>query len=197
MTDGALTIYTIGHSNVTVEDFTGLLAARGIRILLDVRSAPYSQYASQFNKEALQDHPAIRPFHYRYAGQLLGGKPDNPAFLDEEGHIRYDLLAASPAFREGIEKLLALARQAPTAVMCSEEDPTECHRRLLIGRVLAEQDVTVLHMRADGRLQTEADLQAEETGGQLALGLGSVEEKPWKSTRSVLPKKTPPGSSDY
>ena len=75
--------------------------------------------------------------------------------------------------------------------MCSEEDPQECHRRLLLGRVLAEKGVAVRHLRGDGRVQTEEDLCLEETAGQLALGFDSgVEEKPWRSVTIGFTQKS-------
>jgi len=170
-----LTIYTIGHSNVPVEQLAGLLQRFGIRILVDVRSSPYAKYASQFNREALQAHPAMKPFKYCYAGKQLGGKPANEVFYDEDGYVNYQDIASSYTFEEGLEKLIELAGKAPSAVMCSEEDPHACHRRLLIGRVLEEQGITVRHIRGDGRLQTEADLALDETRGQLGLGFEAFE----------------------
>ena len=129
-------IYTIGHSNIQVEEFVQLLQAQGIRVLVDVRSSPYSKYTLQFNREALQVHPALAAAHLRYmfAGKMLGGRPDNTLFYDEEGHVLYEEVANTYTFQDGIAKLLTLAGQASTSVMCSEEDPHECHRRLLIGR---------------------------------------------------------------
>ena len=84
------------------------------------------------------------------------------------------------------------------AVMCSEEDPAACHRRLLIGRVLMGQGVTVQHIRGDGRLQSEEELarEQEEATRSPQLSLFEIEETPpWRSARSVLPKKAQPGSS--
>jgi uncharacterized protein (DUF488 family) len=195
MADEGLTIYSVGHSNVPVAHLAALLAAHGVRVLVDVRSSPYAKYADQFNREALQANPELHGVRYLYAGHLLGGRPDNPVFYDEEGYVKYDDLAASYTFEEGLFKLLDVARKAPTAIMCSEEDPTECHRRLLIARMLDAEGVTVLHLRGDGRVQTEADLHIAETAGQLALGL--EEERPWRSTRSALPGKALSDSSDF
>jgi len=195
-TPSDLTIYTIGHSNVPVEQLAGLLQQFGIRILVDVRSSPYAKYASQFNREELKAHPLMKPFKYFYAGKQLGGRPDNEVFYDEEGYVLYAEIAKTFFFEEGLEKLIDLAEKAPTAVMCSEEDPHACHRRLLLGRVLAERGITVQHIRGDGRLQTEADLALDETQGQLGLGFEELEEKPWRSAQSVLPRKAPPDSSD-
>jgi hypothetical protein len=81
--------------------------------------------------------------------------------------------------------------------MCSEEDPHQCHRRLLIARVLAERGIEVRHIRGDGRAQTEAELALDETSGQLGLDFAEAEEvTPWRSAQSVLPKKVPPTFSD-
>lgn len=192
-----LTIYTIGHSNIQVEQLVGLLLRFGIRILVDVRSSPYAKYATQFNREEFKAHPAMKPFIYCYAGKQLGGRPENEVFYDEDGYVNYEDIANSYTFEEGLEKLLELAGKAPTAVMCSEEDPHTCHRRLLIGRVLEEQGITVKHIRGDGRVQTEADLALDETRGQLGLGFEEIEATPWRSAQSVLPRKAPPDSSDF
>jgi len=200
MAEQPVVIYTIGHSNMSVEELVQLLQAVGVRVLVDIRSSPYAKYAVQFNREAFQAHPALPAAHirYMYAGKMLGGRPENDIFYDDEGHVRYDEIANSYTFQHGIEKLLEVARLATTTIMCSEEDPHECHRRLLIARVLDEEGVQVRHLRADGRAQTEEDLLREETAGQLALGFErEVEEKQWRSVRSVSPRKAPPNSLDY
>ena len=84
------------------------------------------------------------------------------------------------------------------ALLCGEEDPTDCHRRRLIGRVLGERGVGVLHIRGDGRVQTEEEVTREErfrkTKGQLTL-FDLEEAEPWRSTRSVSPRRPRPNSS--
>ena len=81
----------------------------------------------------------------------------------------------------------------------SEEDPAGCHRRLLIGRVLAAKGVQVLHIRADGSLQPEEEFGTtdapQDPGGQLTL-FPDVEVREWKSIRSVLRKEPPRTSSE-
>ena len=100
---------------------------------------------------------------------------------DDEGHVLYGALAATSLFKAGIDALEARAKTRRVAIMCSEEDPTDCHRRLLVTRVLQARDVLVDHIRGDGRAQSEADL--EPAAFQQSL---FAEEKPWRSTRSVL-----------
>ena len=194
----ATTIWTVGHSNHPLETFLDLLARHQIAVLIDVRSSPYSRYASQFNREAIQ--PALQhcKIQYLYLGDLLGGRVEDPRFYDQDGRVLYGEVAQSPSFRQGIERLMERAAHSRTAILCGEEDPTDCHRRLLVGRVLQDRGASVIHLRGDGREQTEAELAAEETfrktRGQLNL-FETEEPGQWKSTQSVLPKRAPPSSS--
>ena len=193
------TILTIGHSNHPIEKLLSLLQASGAEVVVDTRSHPYSKYTVQFNREALQSAIAGGGMKYIYLGRELGGRPDGSGFYDAEGHVLYAKVAASPQFREGIERVLAGSERYRVALLCAEEDPRDCHRRLLISRVLAGRGVLIRHIRGDGRLQAEEDLSAEIEAehperAQLAL-FGPSEVDEWKSTRSVLPKRTPENSS--
>jgi len=152
------TIYTIGHSNQSLENFLKLLLANGIQVLVDVRSIPRSKYASQFDSPVLKPAIVKAGLKYLYFGQEIGGKPQNRAFYDTDGYVLYEIIAQSPAFLKTIDRLIEGVSKYRVAIMCSEEDPTECHRRLLIGRVLGNRGVEQLHLRADGRVQTETDL---------------------------------------
>jgi uncharacterized protein (DUF488 family) len=167
------TIWTIGHSNHPLEVFLDLLVRHGIDAVVDVRSSPYSRYVSHFNREAIHAALVDRAIQYVYLGDLLGGRVDDPGFYDGEGRVLYGRVAQSPGFRQGIERLLGIAGQARAAILCGEEDPTDCHRRLLVGRVLGQQGVDVVHLRGDGRAQTEAEVASEakfqKTKGQLTL----------------------------
>jgi uncharacterized protein (DUF488 family) len=173
-------VYTIGHSNHPVEYLVSLAVEHGIEVVLDVRSSPWSRFAPQFNREALERSLASGGIEYWFLGVELGGRPDGEEFYDEDGHVLYSKLAATPAFESGIHRLVSASRSRRIAVMCSEEDPSECHRRLLVARVLHEQGLDVAHIRGDGRLQFEEELAAIESQQTLF-----AEEKPWRSTRSV------------
>jgi len=194
----ASTIWTIGHSNHPLETLLALLAQHRIQVVVDVRSSPYSRYASQFNREAFRPALQDRAVQYVFLGDLLGGRAEDPQFYDADGHVLYGRVAQSPGFRQGIERLLALLGQSRAALLCGEEDPAGCHRRLLVGRVLGERGVHVVHIRGDGRAQSETELAAEEhfrkTKGQQSL-FDTEEPDPWKSIQSVLPRRAPPNSS--
>ena len=135
---------------------------------------------------------------YVFLGEELGGRPADSGCYDARG-----ICAVRPCGR--ITSLSAghrTARKGPLALsrglMCSEENPAECHRNLLIGRVLAGRGALLQHIRADGRLQSQAELDQESAPGdhRQQVLFGELKEVPWRSTRSVLPKPPPPDSSD-
>ncbi|MCC6125753.1 MAG: DUF488 domain-containing protein [Pirellulales bacterium] len=202
MTDAASrpndVLWTIGHSNHPLETFLELLRRHEIEVLVDVRSSPYSSYCPHFNLEQLKRAVKAAAMQYLYLGDRIGGRAEGAEFYDDEGRVLYDKVAATAGFREGIERLLKGLRAYRVAILCGEEDPANCHRRLLIGRVLRERGVRLMHLRGDGREQSEAELAAEEkfqkTKGQLSL-FETEDLSAWKSTQSVLPKNRPPNSS--
>lgn len=177
-------IHSIGHSNHAFDHFASLLKQYEVECVVDVRSSPRSQYSPQFNREALGQALAALGVGYVFLGAELGGRPDGDDLYDEEGHVLYGAVANTSLFKAGIEALEARAQAGRVAIMCSEEDPTDCHRRLLVSRVLQGRDVPVDHIRGDGRVQTEADL--EPAAFQQTL---FAEEEPWRSTRSVSHKR--------
>jgi uncharacterized protein (DUF488 family) len=175
-------VYSIGHSNGALPAFVALILQSHVETLVDVRSQPYSRYAPQFNLSSLEQAVECAGIRYEHMGRELGGRPVERDFYDAKGHVDYGRVADSPVFRAGIESLLTMAGEARVAVLCSEEDPESCHRRLLIGRVVHDLGVSMVHIRADG------SLEAERTFGrrpQLAL-FGAEVDAEWKSTRSVL-----------
>ncbi|MBI2302664.1 MAG: DUF488 domain-containing protein [Armatimonadetes bacterium] len=195
--DEARTVYTIGHSNHPLETLLDLLRAAGIEALVDVRSQPRSGYCPHFDREPLEAAVAAAGMRYVFLGNALGGKPQDSGFYDEAGHVLYDRVAETEGFLRGLERLERSMERYRVAVLCGEEDPAHCHRRLLIGRVLRERGVAVRHIRGDGSVQDEEDLLAAEKlgrGGQMSL-FDDEEDAPWRSTRSVSGRSRPPSSS--
>jgi len=187
------TLYTIGHSNHSEATFLELVKRHGIKVLADVRSQPFSRYNPQFNDGPLKASLESAGIRYVFLGRELGGRPDGDELLDEAGHALYHLMAETPAFRRGIEQLEQSATDYRVAIMCSEEDPAVCHRHLLVARVLGQRGIDVLHIRADGRLETPDQIEPQEKQGVL---FAELEVESWKSLRSVLPKRQPPSSSE-
>lgn len=196
--DEKVAIYTIGHSNHPLETFLALAEEHRIELVIDVRSSPYSGYVVEFNKEPIQNHLRSRGIDYLFLGNLLGGRPEGEQFYDPEGYVLYDRLAQSPRFQEGVKRLLGAINGRRAALLCGEEDPTDCHRRRLIGRVLGDRGLRLTHIRGDGSGESEEQVaereQFRKTKGQLTLF--DVEETDlWRSTRSVSPRRPRPSSS--
>jgi uncharacterized protein (DUF488 family) len=185
-------VYTIGHSNQSVEHFLGLLKTNGIEVIVDARSQPYSKYASQFDHDRLKGSLQEAGIRYLYLGRELGGRPERAEFYDGDGHVLYDRVAATSLFQEGLLRLERGIREYKVAIVCAEENPAACHRRLLVGRVLLNHGIQVEHIRGDGRIQTEEEVAAEVNPDRDQLSLfQKVELEPSKSISSVLRKKRP------
>jgi uncharacterized protein (DUF488 family) len=135
---------------------------------------------------------------YLFLGDAVGGRPKDKSHYDEQGRVLYSMVGKSADFLEGVARLERGAADYRVALMCSEEDPAHCHRRLLIGRVLMERGAELLHIRGTGELQTEVDVAAESgkaiTETQPAL-FAELDEARWRSTASVLRKGPLPNSS--
>jgi uncharacterized protein (DUF488 family) len=157
MPDEQIQIYTIGHSNSASSDFVDVLRKNGVQIVVDVRSAPYSQYAPQFNREPIAELLAEAEIGYVYAGEYLGGRPQDPTCykhgkvptgkVDYLKLVDYAEVARRPWYLKGIERLVQIASERSTAVMCSEEDPHHCHRYYLIAPTLEARGLAVTHLR--------------------------------------------------
>ena len=186
-------IWSVGHSNHSIERFIEILIESGITSVVDLRSQPYSRYTGHFNQIPLQRALESAGITYTFMGNELGGRPTDKLMYDAEGHVLYSEMAKSQLFKDGLEQLIEISDQSPTAMMCSEEDPTDCHRRLLVTRVLEELPIPVTHIRGDASMITEHDL-AKQIEDKNPPQLFEEEEKPWRSVRSVL-QSTPPNNS--
>lgn len=155
-------IYTIGHSNHTIEALVALLRQHRIDTLVDVRTQPYSQWATQFNRETLREDVQQAGIAYEFMGDALGGRPTDPALYDPgQQRPNYKRVEQTPVYQAGIDRLLALAERATVAVMCSEGDHRQCHRQLLITQTLLARGAQVWHIQPDGAL-VAGDFEAEQ-----------------------------------
>jgi uncharacterized protein (DUF488 family) len=180
MTESDGVVFTIGHSTHSIATFIGLLRQHGITALADVRSAPYSRFNPQFNKEMLADELKAHGIRYVFLGCELGARSNDPSCY-ENGRVRYARLARTELFRKGIERVRNGANEYRIALMCAEKDPLECHRTLLVARVLEEQGVPVMHILGDGRLESH-----DETMTRLLDVLRMPREDLFKSRADLI-----------
>ena len=148
-------IFTVGHSTHAAEAFVALLRTHGVTAVADVRSAPYSRFNPQFNRETLARALEAQGIRYVFLGRELGARPDDPACY-EDGRVRYARLARTALFRGGLDRVVDGARRHRLALTCAERDPLDCHRTILVARELARRGLDVAHILADGRLETHA-----------------------------------------
>jgi uncharacterized protein (DUF488 family) len=137
----AFGIYTIGHSNRTIEEFLRILKVHGIECVADVRTIPRSRHNPQFNADALKK--SLKKAKILYAPlPKLGGlrKPRkdsrNLAWRNASFRGFADYMEA-PEFEEGLGELLSLSGKKKTAMMCAEAVPWQCHRSLIADTLLA------------------------------------------------------------
>jgi uncharacterized protein (DUF488 family) len=148
-----VTIFTVGHSTHPIEMFLGLLAEHFVSALADVRSAPYSRFNPQFNRESLQKDCKRLGVGYVFLGRELGARSDD-ASCYKDGRVQYARLAQTRAFLTGIDRVIRGAEEHRIALVCAEKDPLECHRTILVARALAARGADVQHILADGRLES-------------------------------------------
>lgn len=152
-------IFTIGHSNHSIEVFLALLKQHHISAIADVRTVPYSKYLPHFNKAELR--PALKDvgISYVFLGDQLGGRPaDRSCYVN--GQADYQLVMETENFRDGIKRVLEGARQYRICLMCSEKDPLDCHRTILVSRHLMKLGTTVSHILAAGKIESAEDAEA-------------------------------------
>jgi uncharacterized protein (DUF488 family) len=149
-------IFTIGHSTHPIDVFIDLLRQNQIAAVADVRSAPYSQFQPQFNRESLKSELQKHGIAYVYLGAELGARSKDPnCYID--GKVQYRRLAQTQLFRKGLERLKTGHEKFRIAVMCTEKEPLECHRTLLVARELRAMGIPVKHIHADGHLESHED----------------------------------------
>lgn len=134
-----ITVWTIGYGNRSVEEFIGLLKEHSVEILVDVRSFPTSK-VEHFKKEEMQKWLPEHGVAYVWLGKELGGYRRGG----------YKTHMQTKPFKEGIEKLLEIARKRQTCIMCMEPNPKYCHRRYISAH-LESQGLELVHILKKGQ----------------------------------------------
>ena len=168
-------VYTIGHSNHSPDTFIKLLTEAKIEVIVDVRSNPKSTWTSYANPHDLKHILKAADIQYLYLGNLLGGRPNSPdCHNPQTGKADYHSMQNRESFQQGLSRLLEDLKKYRICVMCAEEDPSSCHRNLLIGESLRGKGIQILHIRGTGQIQTDEDLWKDKAGvtaDQLSLPL--------------------------
>lgn len=156
--NNSIEVLTVGHSNHPFEGLLALLLQHSATVVADVRSAPYSRRYPQFSRRALEGALESRDIHYRFLGEELGARTQDPACYDEEGRVRFSRLADTALFRRGIARVIEQAAGSRIALLCAERDPARCHRAILVAPALSKRGVSVAHILGDGGLESQEAL---------------------------------------
>lgn len=147
-------LYTIGHSQHKIEYFVKMLKKQNINYVLDVRSTPYSKYAEQYNRENIEMYLFNNGIKYSFMGNFFGARPNEADLYCEEGYLDFERVRKSERFIKGFDNVvLGLERGNNIVLMCSEKDPFDCHRAIMVARAFELFGMEVNHILADGELQ--------------------------------------------
>jgi len=151
-------VMTIGHSTRPYESFVQMVRRANVTAVADVRSSPHSSRFPQFNRDALSSDLRRDGIAYVFLGKELGGRPSGHQYY-RDGVADYERMSQRSEFEKGLERVVEGARKHRIALMCSERNPLECHRCLLVGRALAERGVRVSHILDDGRIVSHSEIE--------------------------------------
>jgi uncharacterized protein (DUF488 family) len=182
-------LISVGHSNLEWPAFVALLRGTGVTALADVRSSPYSRRYPYFNREPLAWGLREADIAYIFLGDLLGGRPGQPSLYDEDGRVNYERVRRTEAFQSGLEQLMHARNGNMLAFLCSEEDPLQCHRGLMIAPALSERGFPPYHLRKDGSLESNEQMERRllrETGVGAGLVDGLFEATLTEDERRLL-----------
>jgi len=152
-------LFTIGHSNISSVRFIAMLRDAEANAIADVRSVPNSRWCPWFSAKALAESLPRARITYTMMGDTLGGRPrDGRLFRD--GVVDYEAMAVQPEFIASLDRLTEEAARSRICLMCSEREPLDCHRCLLVARSLAERGLAVGHILHDGTIEPHAATEA-------------------------------------
>ncbi len=149
-------IYTIGHSSHDLSTFFSRLNHYNINEIIDIRRSPRSTHFPHFNDEQLKQECLSRSsFRYSFYGDILGGRRRrrkslgnlNNALLDSDSHAYADHMQRIE-FQQTINQLVSLS--SSLVLLCSENNPEQCHRSLLADYLILVHHIHVIHILFNG-----------------------------------------------
>ena len=155
-------LYTVGHSIYEIDDFISLLNKNNINTIVDVRSTPYSKFASQYNRETLKQYLKENKICYIFMGDLLGARYEDKNLLFDDGKVNFKKVQETVEFQNGINRLdKGITKGYNISLMCSEKEAFDCHRFGLISEYINKNlsDVDIKHIYPD-KILSQRDLES-------------------------------------
>lgn len=153
-------IYTIGHSNYTIEKLIDMLHYYNINCVVDIRGTPYSKYNVQFDKETIRYTLNKAGFIYIYMAKELAAKRVNKQSYNEEGYSDFEKVINEKEFIEGIERLKnGCDKGYKIALLGAMQESIRCHRAILVGKALRKYGFNVKHILDDYSIVSQDDIE--------------------------------------
>ncbi len=152
------TVYTVGYSGFSFDEFCKLLKKNEIQLVIDVRSVPFSKRYPEYNRDVLKNSLAQHRIYYRNYAHEFGARQEERRFYTKDGYLDFELFSKSEAFQEGVEKLCKSMQQNYTfTLMCAEKNPLDCHRAIMVSRAFSERGYKVVHLLPRNKVITQND----------------------------------------
>lgn len=153
-------IYTIGHTNHSIEQFVALLRNYKINCVIDVRSTPFSKYTPQFNENNLKAELNRRGIYYINMGNEFGARRKNKELYTVDGYLDFEKTRKDVEFLNGIERIKQGCNKGFTiTLMCTEKDPFDCHRTIMVSKGLKDKGFKVNHILPNMVIETQESIE--------------------------------------
>lgn len=152
-------IYTIGYTAFSINEFIETIKNFGISCVIDVRSSPFSNYYTDYNKDTLERTLKEHNILYRNYANEFGARQTNPAFYSGD-IVDFDKFIKSAQFLEGVSKVKkGIERGYKFVLMCAEKDPIKCHRSIMLGKGFSENGFDVKHIVSKTEIESQRELE--------------------------------------
>lgn len=153
-------VFTIGHSNYSIERLIDMLRYYNINCVVDIRGIPYSKYNIQFDKETIKYTLTKEGFIYIYMAQEFAANRENKVSYNKEGYSDFEKVIYEEDFINGIERLKkGVTKGYRIALLGAMQDPIRCHRSILVGRELLNHGFVVKHILDDYSIASQKQLE--------------------------------------
>jgi uncharacterized protein (DUF488 family) len=153
-------LFTVGSSNQNIDDFIKLLQLHEVNFLVDVRSVPHSRFAPQFNEQNLKNELKKKSIQYSSFKTEFGARRlEMAAYID--GRVSFDAVKELDVFKSGVNRIaVGIKKGYRIALMCTEKNPIECHRFVLVSRnIELAVRIRANHILIDGSLKSTEELE--------------------------------------
>lgn len=152
-------IYTIGYSAFLINEFIDTIKRYNVSCVIDVRSSPFSNYYSDYNKDVFKNTLKQHNILYRNYVNEFGARQTNPIFYSGD-IVDFDKFIKSSQFLEGISKVKkGIELGYNFVLMCAEKDPIKCHRSIMLGKGFSNNGFDVKHIISKSELESQKELE--------------------------------------